>query len=219
MSVLLSLFGMSFVVGFSGAMMPGPVLTATVSESLKRGFKAGPLIILGHAIVEFLLLAALVLGLRRWLNEETQPLVLGVVGPVGGILMLLMGVQMVATARRAVREVLATESAAAPSSLSRGPVLAGILLSIAHPYWIIWWATIGLGFATRALEHGLLGLWAFYIGHILSDLAWYSAVSAAVASGRHIAPPAAYRWLIRVCGIMLAAIGLLFLVQGIRVWL
>jgi len=42
----------SFVVALSGALMPGPLLTVTVGEATRRGFWAGPLIILGHGILE-----------------------------------------------------------------------------------------------------------------------------------------------------------------------
>ena len=58
MASLWFLFWSAFLVGFSGAMMPGPVLTATISEVMKRGFKAGPLIVLGHALLEIVVLVA-----------------------------------------------------------------------------------------------------------------------------------------------------------------
>ena len=48
---LLTIVAGAFVVALSGAMAPGRVLTITISETLKRGFKAGPLIVLGHAIL------------------------------------------------------------------------------------------------------------------------------------------------------------------------
>ena len=49
---LAALGATSFVIAFSGAIMPGPLLTITIGESVKRGARAGPLIIVGHAILE-----------------------------------------------------------------------------------------------------------------------------------------------------------------------
>ena len=37
---------------------------------------------------------------------------------------------------------------------------------------------------TKAYAIGMAGLVAFYVGHILGDLTWYSAVSGIVAAGR-----------------------------------
>ena len=67
----------------------------------------------------------------------------------------------------------------------RNLVLAGILLSLANPYWFIWWATIGIGYILFSFQYGIAGIIAFYSGHILADLAWYSMISFGIAKGRH----------------------------------
>lgn len=211
MSQLFFLFWSAFVVALSGALMPGPVLTATISEVMKRGFKAGPLIVAGHAILEICLLVAVVAGLGPWITRNTT---MGVVGVGGGALLVLMGIQMAATARKAADAAMTSK--ADPSSAIRGPVLTGILTSLSNPYWAIWWATIGLNFAALALKSGLAGLASFYTGHILADLAWYSVIAAAVASGRKICPRAVYVSLIAVCGIVLVGLGVYFFVGGLR---
>jgi threonine/homoserine/homoserine lactone efflux protein len=205
-SSLAFLFGTAFVVGLSGALAPGPVLTATISETLKRGFWAGPLIVLGHALLEILLLVALVAGLGDWL---TRPLFQGILGVVGGALLALMGVRMMATARDSVFEALTTTPDR--RAALRGPILTGILTSLANPFWSIWWATVGLTYVSMALKRGVLGLGAFYTGHILADLAWYSLVAAAIASGRRILPVRVYMLLFLLCGLALAGLGGYFL--------
>ena len=211
MSQLFFLFWSAFVVALSGALMPGPVLTATISEVMKRGFKAGPLIVAGHAILEIALLAAVVAGLGPWITRNTT---MGVVGIGGGVLLVLMGIQMAVTTGKAADSAMS--SRADPASAIRGPVLTGILTSLSNPYWALWWATIGLNFAAIALKNGLAGLASFYTGHILADLAWYSLIAAAVASGRKICPRGVYVALITVCGIVLVALGIYFVVGGVK---
>ena len=72
-------------------MMPGPLLTATISESSQRGFVAGPLLIAGHGILEIMLLAALVLGLAPFLQRND---VFAVVAIAGGVILLWMAAAM-----------------------------------------------------------------------------------------------------------------------------
>ncbi len=209
MAQLLFLFWTAFVAALSGALMPGPVLTATISEVMKRGFRAGPLIIVGHALLELTLLAAVVAGLGVWIQHNTT---MGVLGIGGGALLFVMGVQMALTSRAAADQALN----AAPDSRAavRGPVLTGILTSLSNPYWALWWATTGLYLVSLALKSGWGGLASFYLGHILADLAWYSLVAAAVSSGRRLCPRAVYVGLIVFCGVVLIGLGIYFFVGG-----
>ncbi|MCF7848987.1 MAG: LysE family translocator [Kiritimatiellales bacterium] len=203
---LLTIFAGAFVVGLSGAMAPGPVLTVTISETLKRGFKAGPLIVLGHAILEIILLILIVAGLGPFFE---QPIVARFFSVVGGIVLLGMGGHMVATNRKTTDEAMRAEGNT--SSALRNPVTAGILLSISNPYWIIWWATIGLGFVTQSLQYGLIGLLSFYLGHIMADLVWYCFVSFSVTAGRRFCAPVIYRVVFIVCGAAMVGLGVFFL--------
>lgn len=206
------LFWSSFVVGLSGALMPGPVLTATVSEVMKRGFIAGPLIVLGHGLMEVGLLFLLIAGLGDWLALPVARMALGF---VGGGLLVLMGAQMILTARRVAERATAKNDPAAPAPL-HGPMLAGAATTLSNPYFYVWWGTVGLGYAAVAMDHGKLGLAAFYGGHISSDLVWYSAVAVAIASGRRICPPWLYRLILSACGVALLVLGGIFIRFGLR---
>jgi len=204
----------AFLVGFSGAMMPGPLLTATIGEAMRRGWLAGPLIALGHAILEIAVLLLVVWGLGRYLEER---LVIGILGLVGGAVLLWMGWGMM---RGAVQAVDRMNGMMASTKVDvRGPIRVGILTSLSNPYFTLWWATIGLNYAATALQQGTLGLGAFYIGHISADFVWYTFVSVAVASGRRWCSPVIQKWIIILCGLLLILLGLWFFRAGILVWL
>ena len=82
-------------------------------------------------------------------------------------------------------------------------VLTGALISLANPYWSLWWATLGLGFLAQAREFGLSGIAFFYSGHIFADFLWYSLISLAVSKGKTYLSPKLYRGIIIVCAIFL----------------
>ncbi len=76
-------------------------------------------------------------------------------------------------------------------------------MSVANPYWIIWWAAIGLGYILYSRQFGFWGIAFFFTGHVMADLGWYSLVSAAVAGGRHFLTNRIYRGLIGACAVFL----------------
>ena len=204
---LLGICVSSFLVGLSGALMPGPVLTVTIAEATRRGFWAGPLIVLGHGIIEFSLFVALVLGLGSLLKHN---LVFGVVGICGALVLIWMGVGMVRGTKTATLNLQLDEG-----ERSR-PVLAGLLTSVSNPYFIIWWATIGLSYIALSQRQGIMGLGSFYTGHIMADCVWYFSVAAAIALGKRIMDDRTYRWIIGLCGVLLMALGLYFGSMGLK---
>jgi len=200
----------SFMVALSGALMPGPLLTVTVGEAARRGFWAGPLIILGHALLEAALVLLLLAGVGVWLH---RPAILGVVALLGAGMLGWMGLGLIRASRHGRLQI----DSEAPSGLN--PVLAGVLMSLSNPYWLIWWLTIGLGYVIFATQYGFLGVALFYLGHIAADLAWYSLVSGAVARGRQFLSDRLYRGFLAGCGLFLFGFGGYFGVQGVRFFL
>lgn len=211
---LAAIFSTAFLVGFSGAMMPGPLLTVTIGESARRGFIAGPMIVLGHAILEVLLVVALALGLAALL---TAPVVAPVIALIGGTFLVYMGWTMARDARAGKVDIeLKVEEEETMSGGRRlHPVWAGVLISLSNPYWSLWWATVGLGYITLSLKRGVTGLSVFFTGHILADLVWYCLVAAAVAGSRRLLKPNVYRGILVLCGLFLIWLGGYFVYYGI----
>lgn len=204
--MLLTIFIPSFLIALSGAMMPGTLLTITISESSRRGMIAGPLLIVGHSILEFALVVALLLGLAPLFEHQGFLIAVSLVG--GGIL-LWMAVGMF---RALPSLTIAWDSQAA----KRGNlIVTGILMSVANPYWIIWWATIGIVYITQSRTSGVWGVGVFFIGHILADFVWYAMVSAAVGKGRAFFSDRIYRGVIGVCASVLVVFACLFIYRAL----
>jgi len=204
---LLTLFGTSFLIAFSGAMMPGPLLTVTISESSRRGFMAGPLLITGHGILELLLVIGLVLGLGPLLQQKYVFITTAL---AGSVVLLWMSIGMF---RSLPTLTLETEASAGKS---KNLLMTGILFSIVNPYWTIWWVTIGLGYILHSLNYGIWGVAAFFIGHILADLVWYTAISVGVWRGKTFLSDRAYKILIGACAAFLIVFASLFAYSGVQ---
>ncbi len=204
---LAAIVGSSFVVGLSGAVMPGSVLTVTIAQAARRGAQAGLLVSTGHALVELALFLLLVAGAAALI---TAPLPAALIAICGALVLIWMSWGMLAEAR-------ITSGLPAPGEEPRpalGPVGSGMLASVSNPYWFLWWATAGVGYLTYARSSGNAGIGAFFIGHILADYVWLTFVAAAIAGGRRVLTAAAYRWLLRILAWFLLILAIGFIVFG-----
>ncbi|MEM4525777.1 MAG: LysE family transporter [Methanothermobacter sp.] len=191
--------GTSFMIGLSGAMAPGPLLTVTISDSLKKGSKAGPLLVLGHVIGEVLLIL-LILGGLSWLI--TSSLASAWVGLIGGAVMIFLGLNM-------MRDT--TPIMESGDFKDFGLVSKGFMTSVSNPYFFIWWGTVGAALMFKGMELAkLTGLAAFLIGHWSSDFAWYGIVSFFSARGKLILK-SSYKFIILACGVFLIIVGSYFI--------
>ncbi|MBN1288906.1 MAG: LysE family transporter [Actinobacteria bacterium] len=206
MGALFGLFFTSAVIALSGAMMPGPLLSVAVSESYKRGFRAGPLLIAGHLVPEMLLAVLFSFGLNRFLDNKN---VTGVVGVVGGVFLFWLSIKIFLEVRRGIFIDLTSKK-----EVIWGPVVAGLWGSVSNPGWVIWWATIGAKYILLSLEQGIAGLIFFFAGHATGDLVWYSVVSFVVSRGRGRINEKIYVVVLYVCALLVAAFAVYFIISG-----
>ncbi|HUT31127.1 MAG TPA: LysE family transporter [Sedimentisphaerales bacterium] len=192
-----------FVISFSGAMQPGPV-TATVITMGARNRYAGALLAVGHGIIEFPLMILIILGMGKLLRLEKTQVVIGL---AGGAFLLIMAVQMF------IR--LNADKPAQNKPLRDRPVLAGIILSASNPYFLIWWATVGLALATQAVKWGVWAFVLFAVAHWSVDLIWLQVLSWASFKGSRVFGPRGRRTVILICVLALLAFGLFFIYAAV----
>lgn len=232
------IFATAFMIGFSGAMVPGPLLSVAIGESIRLGFIAAPLLMLGHGLLELALILALVGGLSVFLSQAA---VAHVIAVIGGLFLIYMGYGIIndvykgkisfseqkyieqknKTANMEINNAVTNNTAtrANSSELAGGKrlmrvVILGVLVSFSNPYWLLWWATIGLTYITLSLNSGWLGLTAFFSGHILSDLTWYCLVATAVVGSRKFLNDSVYKGILLFCGVFIIGLGGYFVYNG-----
>lgn len=205
----------SFVIALSGALMPGPLLVAAVREGARQGHRAGPLLTLGHGVLEAAVVVLVYLGLGQFLKRDGP---FAAVALVGGGMLLAMGLLMLRSARKArAASLTQARDKGAPGRrrlAAAGAIISGAAVSLANPYWSVWWVTAGLFCITFAATLGWAGLAVFFLGHITADLAWYWLVTWAVSRGRRLLTDRSYRALIAVCGVFLIGFAGYFIYRG-----
>ncbi len=205
MSLLLFLSNV-LVISLTGALAPGPVTAAAIGMGSGNRL-AGLFMALGHGMVEFPLMLLLLLGVGRVLKRPSMSMLIGLAG--GGFLVFL-AVQMF--------QGLGGSSPEQVQPTGGSPLAAGILLSAGNPYFLVWWATVGLTLITTART--TFGFWAFglmALVHWSCDLIWLTVLSWASFKGSVLLGPAGQQVVLTVCGATMLGFGLYFIVvQAIR---
>jgi threonine/homoserine/homoserine lactone efflux protein len=209
-------FSLSFVLSLSGALMPGPLLTYTITRTLRTtraGWLTGARVISGHAALEALLVIGLALGVGSLLQSS---LAMKIITAVGAALLAFMGVSLLLETIRGIRAGVRSEAFGQGGSSGRAgmaanlsPVIAGVLVSASNPYWWVWWVTIGSAFLIRynVTFQRWPALLAFFIGHELGDLGWFSAVSIALSLGKNRIPAGVIAGIQAFCGVAIIGFG------------
>ncbi|MDH4202395.1 MAG: LysE family translocator [Phycisphaerae bacterium] len=200
----------TIIISLSGVMAPGSVTAATIAQGTRNRW-AGTLIALGHGIVEIPLIFLLMLGLG--LVFELDPVKI-VIGLLGGGFLLWMGTDML--------RQRPTNADTPETAFSKGSLATGVVLSATNPYFLFWWATVGLNLAIGAKELGITALILFAIVHWLCDLIWLSALSIAAFvthKGAGLFGRKLQRGILLFCSIALLAFGIKFMFDALKLWL
>lgn len=197
------------VVAFTGAMMPGPLLTVVINETTRtKSMSANMRLMGGHAILEILVVIFFFFGLNKFMKNRWFS---GVIGILGGAFLLWMGYGII---HDCLSGSLALPTEATPVISHIPLVVLGGLISLSNPYWSIWWATFGAANILNALKEGKICVVAFYLGHISADIIWYSIIAGALVFGRRFISNQIYIGILFICGAFLLFLALYFLWSG-----
>jgi threonine/homoserine/homoserine lactone efflux protein len=191
------------VISLSGVLAPGPVMAATIAAGTKSKH-AGVFISLGHSAIELPLLAAIIFGLGFVFEHHIAKIVIGL---VGGSYLLWMGFEMF--------KELKNYHESQPPSNSKGPIMTGLVLSATNPYFLLWWATVGLNLAKDAAGLGYIAIILFAIVHSLCDMAWLEILSFASFKGTKLLSERNQKTVLALCAAAIIFFGFYFIAKSL----
>ena len=200
---ILQTFFLGLVIGLTGALAPGPTLVATINASIAGDWKIGPKVTLGHMIAESVIFVLIVLGLATLALPYTTDIAL-----IGGIALIVFGTLTIMGSRGASLNGPVTGTVS-------NPYLAGLVTSVANPYFWIWWLTIGSAMVIVGLSGGIVLAAVFMVGHWCADLGWFTLVSAGISQGKTILSDTSYCSIMGVCGVFLILFGAYYLQKAL----
>lgn len=186
-------------------MQPGPV-TATAIAMGTRNRYAGILIAIGHGIIEFPLIVVIILGMGKYLEVPKVKIAIGL---AGGVFLLLMAIQSLLSLKAKLNNQSRT--------LKDKPITAGIILSAGNPYFLLWWATVGLALATQARQWGIWAFAIFALTHWSVDLIWLQILTWFSHKGSVFLGPKGMCIVLMICAAALFFFGLFFIYNALMI--
>lgn len=190
-------------ISLSGVVLPGPLTAATIASGYHNR-DAGLMIGLGHGVVELPIIALVYFGFATYLS---MPAVRQITGAVGGLLLVVMGALIFFTFKN---------PAEAAGRLTHSPLVTGMVMTGGNPYFLLWWATIGVTLIAMAATFGVVGMLVFVVLHLACDIGWSQFLSVTVYKTKHLWTPRVQRIIFSVCALVLIGFGIYF---GVSVFL
>ncbi len=190
------------LLGLSGGLAPGPLLTLVASETLRHGVRAGVWVALAPLLTDLPIILGTVLLLRP-LADQSLPLALIHLG--GGLYLAWLG-----------RQGVHFRGAELEPTDPAGSLRRGVITNFLNPSPYLFWLAVGTPTVLEAWQHGWPAAVAFVA--VFYALLVGSKVLLAVALGRArpVLRSRGYIVLMRGLGLLLLAYALLFLHQSWR---
>ena len=206
---MLSFVATVILITASGALAPGPMFFATISQGAKTGAKTGIIFSIAHTLVEFSLIMLLTLGL---LTIANKPIVKIIIGVTGGLALIIFGFIQI---YNAYNDRSNKKKETLPSH--RYLFFLGIIFTGLNPYFVIWWLTAGARLIILALEFAALaGVIFMFICHVWMDYVWLIGISHFAKKGTNLLGSKWYRYLMVIFGGVLIYFGINFLIDALR---
>lgn len=191
-------------IGLAAGVSPGPLLVLVISSTLRGGLRHG-LAVAAAPLLSDLIVVAVVVAVLGQISERA----LSVLGVIGGLLVVMVGVQTALKGRRATLSV----AEGGPATTLRSTWGRGGLVNLLSPHpWISWITVLGPLVVAHWRESPLAAV-LLVVGFYLTLIGSKVAIAALVAGGRRHLTDTSYRRAVVIAGVALLGMGILMVVQ------
>lgn len=191
------LYGLTL--GLGAGVSPGPMLVLVIRSSLERGFRAGLRVALAPLASDAPIILICLLVVSR-----LRPVFLTWLAIAGGLFVIYLGAE---TALRA-RHARAPGQDGAPVSAD---FLRAVTANLLNPHPWLFWATVGAPLMVKAWKSNPLDAAAFGLGFYGLLVGSKIGIAWLIAQSRDRLTAGWYRLILLLCGILLAAVGIVLL--------
>ncbi len=205
-----------FVLSLTGALAPGPLTAAVVMQSSKHGRLHGILPMVGHAIVELGIIAAIILSVQAL---TLTPLTIDLLVGFGGIIIILFGFLALRDYRYREETQTEEETSKATTSSVIEATAHGAAVSIFSPYFLIWWFGVGLANVTMLVGTLQIGVGTvflagvlIYVTHVSTDFLYGAVLTLGTDAASKKAKIGDINWVSVFIGVVQIGLGVWFVI-------
>ena len=189
------------IFGLSSGLIPGPLLTLVISETLKHGIREGIKISIVPLLSDLPIVLVTILILTRL--SDIRP-ALGIISILGAIFLVYLAVESLSFKGSDI------DTETKPQSLKKG-----LITNLLNPNPYIFWLSIGAPTTVKAMDIGLLSASLFILSFYFSLVGSKIMVAFVTGRSRHFLKSRNFIYTIRVLGLVLLIFAALFLKNGL----
>jgi threonine/homoserine/homoserine lactone efflux protein len=185
------------VFGLSSGLIPGPLLTLVISETLKHGIREGIKISIVPLLSDLPIVLVTILILTRL--SDIRP-ALGIISILGTIFLFYLAIESLSFRGSDI------DAEAKPQSVKKG-----LVTNLLNPNPYIFWLSIGAPTVVKAMDIGLLSASLFIFSFYFSLVGSKIIVAFVTGRSRHFLKSGNFIYMIRALGLVLLIFAALFL--------
>jgi threonine/homoserine/homoserine lactone efflux protein len=201
-SQIIDYFSRGALFGLTAGFSPGPLTVLVIGETLRHGLRSGLQVSIAPILTDIPVILAAVLILDQTMSF---PGAFGVVSLAGGLFLLYLGYGSLRF------RGLEIDTARIPANSIR----KGITVNLLNPNPYLFWVSVGTPTLLAALEISWMPAAAFLGSFFFFIIAAKALLAKIVDGSRAFLNSSAYRWIMRLLGLLLTAYALVFFRDGL----